>query len=78
MCKILYPNPSSNILNIEVASISSNPNSQLEIIDMQGRTVITSTFKEKTTLDVSKLAATTYQVKMSNGTSTAVKRFVKL
>jgi len=75
----IYPNPTESILNIEVVDIrTKNQESRFEIVDMQGRVVMTSTFEEKTTLDVSELAATTYQVRISNGNSTSVKRFVKL
>jgi hypothetical protein len=81
----MYPNPTENILHIEVESNipacrtgRENRLSQIQVIDMQGRVIITSKFEEKTTLNVSELAATTYQVKISNGGTTTVKRFVKL
>jgi hypothetical protein len=74
----MYPNPVENFLNIEVESNIENRESQIQVIDMQGRIVFSSSFKEKTMLNICELAATNYQIRISNGGATSVKRFVKL
>jgi uncharacterized delta-60 repeat protein len=74
----LYPNPTENILNIEVESNTEHRESQIQIIDMQGRTMMTSKFEGNTTINISDLAPSMYQVRIVSGASSAVKRFVKL
>jgi hypothetical protein len=70
----LYPNPANDILNI---TTEEHEPVTLDIIDMQGRAVITTSFLGSATLDVARLPASVYQLYLHNANGMAVKRFVK-
>lgn len=59
---LIYPNPVKNVLKIQLKSVLAE-NSQLQIVDLTGRTVMQSTLKNRSnviTEDVSKLPAGRY------------------
>ncbi len=70
----LYPNPANDILNITTDDYETVT---LDVIDMQGRVVMATTFQGATTLDVAQLPAAVYQLYLHNANGSAVKRFVK-
>jgi hypothetical protein len=69
-----FPNPANDILNI---TTEEHEPVTLDIIDMQGRAVITASFLGSATLDVAQLPASVYQLYLHNANGIAVKRFVK-
>lgn len=66
----VYPNPVSDRLNIECGAAVREVN----VIDMTGRTVITST---STDINVSALAAGVYMVRVATETGMGMQKFVK-
>ena len=73
---ILYPNPATNQLNL---AGNLNPGSELRIIDMQGRVLLSQPVEAETNvIDVSNLSSGLYQLILSNGSSvTGSKKFIK-
>lgn len=65
----IYPNPVSNILTIK-----SKGNVISEIYDMNGRKVLTSNSKN---IDVKQLSAGVYSIKISNGKTYQILKFIK-
>lgn len=71
---ILYPNPATNILNI--ATQTGFFNSEFEIKNTLGQTVIKSVFKQE--IDVSSLASGFYTFQLTNSNNqTFVNKFIK-
>ncbi|MCF8370048.1 MAG: T9SS type A sorting domain-containing protein [Bacteroidales bacterium] len=69
----LYPNPSSEILNIQL----QNPTDySVKIIDLSGRTVIHTSLDQSTKIDVSGLEAGTYLVIVSKAGFTMSRKIV--
>ena len=66
----IYPNPVSDRLTINC----SEPVSQVEILDMAGRTVITGA---STTVDTKALAAGVYMLRVVTGNGVSTQKFVK-
>ena len=66
----VYPNPVSDRLNIECGAAVREVN----VIDMTGRTVITST---STDINVSALATGVYMVRVATETGMGMQKFVK-
>ena len=65
----LYPNPVSDILNIQI----NQPNSDYEqvfIYDLSGREIYSETFDGITTIDLSSIAAGFYLIKINSGKKT--------
>lgn len=75
----IYPNPTLNILNIELQSQISNLKSKISIYDYTGK-VIESIITDKNivTFDVSKLSSAIYFVEIIQGSAIARTRFTKL
>lgn len=71
----IYPIPTNNILNIET---HFDNKVFFEIIDISGKTVFSSCFQNKTTIDVSKLPQGIYNIRLLNSDKILSKRFVKL
>lgn len=69
----VYPNPAQDYLNIKHNSNLKLKGSQIKVLDSYGRRVISTHLKESR-LDVSKLSAGTYYLKVNNG----IQRFIKL
>jgi hypothetical protein len=64
----VYPNPTSNILNIKT---NSKTNSEVEIINSLGQTVLKQKYSE--TVDISKLISGYYFIKVGNSYSKFIK-----
>lgn len=78
---LIYPNPVKDILNIDIDGAKAT-SLDIEVVDMFGKTLLhqsanLSTGQFKTNLDVSKLAAGTYFVKITDENNSAGFRFVK-
>ena len=71
----IYPNPAKNTVTISVDGLSGK--AQVSVIDMSGRTVMTSTMEsDATQLNVSKLAQGTYFVRINGETISTVRKLV--
>ncbi len=72
----LYPNPTTNSLNIEILNGDFE---QVSIFSITGQRVYNSEKKvmEKSAIDVSKFSAGTYFVKFTSNGKTVTKRFIK-
>jgi len=71
----IYPNPAKNTVTISVDGL--NGKAQVSVIDMSGRTVMTSTMESNATqLNVSKLAQGTYFVRINGETISTVRKLV--
>lgn len=74
----IYPNPTSDVLNVDILSGTNENNHLVIVIDAMGRTVIQKEMEGiSTTLKTSELPSGIYSVKITNSKSTEVKRFVK-
>ncbi|MBC7937238.1 MAG: T9SS type A sorting domain-containing protein [Rhizobacter sp.] len=74
----MSPNPTSNILNISLLGAEVYRQSVIQVMDARGKIVMEQQLKRNTqSVDVSKLAAGTYVVKISNGSSVITSKFVK-
>ncbi len=67
----VYPNPTNGLLNI---TSDAQGVMNVEVIDLLGATVRSSTFTGRTTLDLSGLAHGMYSVRVSNSSTTMVER----
>ncbi|MEL0455914.1 RICIN domain-containing protein [Flavobacteriaceae bacterium SZ-1-7] len=73
----LYPVPAKDELHLDLGAAVANGRLSVSIYDIHGRTLSTKQINEnKTTLDISDLPAGMYLLKLDNGTSSTVKRFV--
>jgi hypothetical protein len=71
----LFPNPTSNVLNI----VTSDLVNQIQVVDMNGRVVMTNTHTNlNTTLDISELDAGYYSIRFIGEAGTAHRQFVKM
>ena len=71
----VFPNPTQNQLTIELTN--SSIDYQLDIIDLTGRSVYSTTLKQSGNIDVSALARGAYFVRLNSATETGVTRFIK-
>ncbi len=71
----LYPNPTGETLTIELKNTSTS--TQLEIVDVLGKTVYTSEINQTENINVSQLAQGTYFLKIKAEGKSEVIRFVK-
>ena len=67
----IYPNPTNNIINIE--GLTKNENNTIQILDVQGKLVITKTITEKGTIDLSELNNGVYVIKIGEVAQRIVK-----
>lgn len=74
----VYPNPTSDILHLDFPSASTK-SWDLQIIDMQGRSVMATTSLRQDNLDlnVSHLPAGTYYIDLRNSTERYTKSWIK-
>ena len=73
----VYPNPASDYLNFQVKNTATNTVYELEVIDMVGRIVSTTTFDQNYTLSVNQLASGTYTYTMKQqGSPVARGKFI--
>lgn len=71
----MYPNPSSELLNIELLRV--NENTSLQITDMLGNTVKQMHINtQHATFNISDMPKGMYMLKMQNGTSTQVQKLI--
>ncbi len=68
----IYPNPASEILNIETKVVFNS----IEIIDLEGRIVLTTIFKDN--IDISKLPAGNYFLTLKGNNGKTTRKFTKL
>ena len=72
----VYPNPSADQITIETSKILSQ--GSLSIMDLNGHEVLTRRITQpKTQIDISSLTAGVYFVKLTDGKTVGVGRFVK-
>lgn len=71
----LYPNPATNQINLHFAEAGKEYD--IEIYNVAGQKVMTSTVTNKTTLNISNLAVGNYLVKLKNDGKTTVLRLIK-
>ena len=75
---LIYPNPSTGNLTVEISKSFLSVNSIITIYSMQGQQLMQQqVWQAKTTLDISSYAKGMYILKISNAASTQVKRFMK-
>ena len=73
----VFPNPTSDLLNIDISAINMKGEVRMSIVDMQGRVMSTEILDatEINTLDVSKLVAGNYLLQITNKQFIIGKRF---
>lgn len=71
----LYPNPARDILNVSFNSGSEEVS--YSVIDILGKTIISETGKNRSTINVGSLKQGIYFLKFSDGNNQYTKRFVK-
>lgn len=75
----ISPVPASNIIHISLDNIS-NDQISIEVFDLLGRqsmSIISNVTNGKTSLNISALTRGIYVAKITSGTTTSVKRFIK-
>ncbi|KGO84204.1 hypothetical protein Q763_00210 [Flavobacterium beibuense F44-8] len=71
----LYPNPTSNILNITLPD--NNTVTDYWIIDVTGKTLLKGAFPNSNSIDVSSLSNGTYILKLTGGNSQTAHMFIR-
>ncbi|SEL23830.1 endoglucanase [Aquimarina amphilecti] len=72
----VFPNPSSNILNIKFPT--TNTSSNIEIYSLQGKKVFSKELKsEQSNLDISNLSAGLYLIKINSNTDSYTTKIIK-
>lgn len=72
----LYPSPTSNLLNLD--GLSDSRNTIIEIVDITGKIIITkNTTNKENQFNVTKLSKGVYFIKLQNGSTKKVLRFIK-
>ena len=75
---IIYPNPTTNILTIDLQSINDFQNSMISIYDIQGQLKLQLIIEQpQTAINISGFAKGIYIVKVNNDKNTLVSKFVK-
>ena len=72
---LIYPNPVSDFLNIELGM--DNIKLNIEVINILGETVFTSQIEKRATLDVSNLSQGIYLIKLYSDKYSEVRKFIK-
>jgi len=72
---LIYPNPVSDYLNIELGMDDIKIN--VEVFDILGKTVFATQIENRATLDVSNLANGIYLIKLYSDKYTEVRKFIK-
>ena len=70
----IYPNPATSQATVSVEGLSGKAN--VAVVDMTGRTVMTSTMESTCTINVSQLAAGTYFVRISGANIQTVRKLI--
>lgn len=72
----IYPNPASTQITIELLSPAKN--TSIEIIDMQGKIVLSkNTNSHKTAINIEQLSKGFYFVRINNSNQTQIEKFIK-
>jgi len=75
---LLYPNPAEDELTLESEFMKGTPDTQLRVIDVLGREVISiAGFSAPGKIDISALESGMYLLKISNSNGQAVRSFIK-
>lgn len=69
----LYPNPATDLVSIE---INDNKQSELNLIDITGKTVVQKTFYKKTRFDVKGLVKGVYVVQVKTGSEVISRKII--
>ncbi len=76
----IYPNPTKDVLNIDLDLVNLSPEASIQIMDLNGREVITRSLKnaqkESVQLDVRSLASGTYLLQVITKDGARAKKFV--
>src|SRR5690606_31241043 len=75
----IYPNPADETLMVDISNLKLD-NAEITIIDNLGRTVIIEKIENNTSIqriDISKIAAGFYSIKLSNNDGLYVAKFIK-
>jgi hypothetical protein len=75
----VYPNPTNDVLNIQLNAFNSELTGTVEIVDVTGKVILTETinnFAGNTQLNVSSLDKGLYIVRVSNGVSTLTSKVI--
>lgn len=70
----LYPNPARNLVYVSTAA---EGDLKVDVVDMNGKTVIATAIANNQAIDISNLPAAVYQIKITTANATLVKRLVK-
>ncbi|RYY50485.1 MAG: T9SS type A sorting domain-containing protein [Chitinophagaceae bacterium] len=74
----MSPNPTSNLLNVSLLGTEVNRQSVLQVMDVNGKIIMEQPLKRNTqSVDVSKLPAGNYVVRILNGAAIITSKFVK-
>ncbi len=75
----LFPNPTTHIINVQIAGLPSLENVSVKVIDLKGRQIAVNVINSKEySIDVSSLSNGVYLVEVSHKNQKVVKRFVKV
>jgi hypothetical protein len=75
---VVYPNPSTNKISIDLQSQNAVQNNIVSIYDIQGQAILQQTLKqEKTEINITGLAKGVYFLKVNNGRNTEVRKLLK-
>ncbi|MBI5540021.1 MAG: DNRLRE domain-containing protein [Bacteroidia bacterium] len=72
----IYPNPATNLINIEPIN-SINGYLKIDLLNIHGKLLYSSTIKNKTSIDVSKYVNGIYFIKMTSENSTNCMKIIK-
>jgi Secretion system C-terminal sorting domain len=73
----VYPNPFKNEISVDASSIEGTLN--VELVDFSGKVLsVHQVTSELKVLSTSELAAGVYTLRLSNGSTTSVRRIIKL
>lgn len=73
----VYPNPAQNEITVDVSGLQLQTEVPLAIVDMTGKKLIESAVKTSIHIDVSKLPAGLYLVRITGGQQSSSKEFIK-
>ena len=74
----LYPNPSADVINLELTDFISNQQYELSIVDSFGKEIMSKAiFENKSEIDISQLAKGIYFVRIQMKESSEVLKFMK-
>jgi photosystem II stability/assembly factor-like uncharacterized protein len=79
MTFIIYPNPATDQLTVELSGYEAKANASLDFYEIQGKWIKRVPLRaEKTQIDISALPASVYLIKLTTGNEYRMLKFVKL